>query len=84
MPVYKHGHGGCDDISGDTRLARGLPFGRMPLVRPPHPMPEGIVQREGEEMARATRRQGGGQQRQRGSSRVRTAQLGVHTIFLQI
>jgi transposase len=38
-------------------------------------MPEGIVQREGEEMARATRRQGGGQQRQRGSSRVRTAQL---------
>jgi len=47
-------------------------------------MPEGIVQREGEEMARATRRQGGGQQRQRGSSRVRTAQLGVHTIFLQI
>ena len=33
------------------------------------------VQREGEEMARATRRQGGGQQRQRRSSRVRTAQL---------
>src|SRR5438093_6679962 len=47
----------------------------MPLVRPPHPMPKGIVQREGEEMARATRRQGGGQQRQRRSSRVRTAQL---------
>ena len=84
MPVYKHGHGGCDDSSGDTRLARGLPFGSMPLVRPPPPMPEDIVLREGEEMARATRRQGGGQQRQRGSSRVRTAQLGVHTIFLQI
>jgi transposase len=38
-------------------------------------MPKGIVQREGEEMARATRRQGGGQQRQRRSSRVRPAQL---------
>jgi transposase len=38
-------------------------------------MPKGIVQREGEEMARATRRQGGSQQRQRRSSRVRPAQL---------
>ena len=84
MPVCAHGHGGCDDISGDTRLVRGLPFGSMPLVRPPPSMPEDIVRREDQEMARATRRQGGGQQRQRGFSRVRTAQLGVHTIFLQI
>lgn len=43
VPVCEHGHGGCDDISGDTRLARGLPFGRMPWIRPPRPMPEGIV-----------------------------------------
>ena len=55
--------GGCDDSSGDTRLARGLPFGSMPLGHPSHPMLEGSVQREGEEMARATRRPGGGQQR---------------------
>ena len=38
--VYKHGHGGCDDNSGDTRLARGLPFGRMSVIHPPHPMPD--------------------------------------------
>src|SRR5690349_7957761 len=43
VPVCEHGHGGCDDSSGDTRLARGLPFGSMPLIRPPRPMPEGIV-----------------------------------------
>src|SRR6266516_7718615 len=35
VPVCAHGHGGGDDSSGDTRLARGLPFGRMPVVRPP-------------------------------------------------
>src|SRR5262245_25237394 len=29
VPVCKHGHGGGDDSNGDTRLARGLPFGRM-------------------------------------------------------
>src|SRR6516162_9252571 len=42
VPVCEHGHGGCDDSSGDTRLKRGLPFGRMPWIRPPRPMPEGI------------------------------------------
>src|SRR5262249_1082443 len=47
----------------------------MPLVRPPRPMPKGIGQGEGGEMARATRRQGGGQQRQRRARRVRAAQL---------
>src|SRR5215831_15929638 len=46
VPVCEHGHGGCDDSSGDTRLARGLPFGSMPLVRPPPPMPEDIGRRE--------------------------------------
>ena len=61
--VHAWSRGGCDDSSGDTRLARGLPCGRMPLGHPSHPMPEGSVQREGEEMARATRRPGGGQQR---------------------
>ena len=45
VPVCEHGHGGCDDISGDTRLARGLPFGRMLLLRPPPPMPEGRATR---------------------------------------
>ena len=54
-----------------SRLEEGLWFA------PPRPMPQGIVQREGKEMARATRRQGGGQQRQRRSSRVRPAQLEV-------
>jgi hypothetical protein len=34
VPVCTHGHGGCDDSSGDTRLGRGLPFGRMPCVLP--------------------------------------------------
>jgi hypothetical protein len=38
-------------------------------------MPEGIVQREGEEMARASRRPGDGQQQKRRASRVRAAQL---------
>ena len=38
-------------------------------------MSEGIVQREGEEMARAPRRQGGGQHQKRRASRVRAAQL---------
>ena len=74
MPVCEHGHGGCDDISGDTRLARGLPFGSMPLIRPPHPMPEGIVQREGEEMARAARRQDGSPSRKGRSKGARSAQ----------
>jgi len=37
VPVCEHGHGGCDDSSGDTRLTRGLPFGSMPLLRPPAP-----------------------------------------------
>lgn len=73
VQAWSHGHGGCDDSSGDTRLARGLPFGSMPWVRPPHPMPADIVQREGEERARATRRPGSGHQRQRRSRRVRPA-----------
>jgi transposase len=38
-------------------------------------MPEGIVQREGEEMARAARRQGGSQLRKGHSKGVRSAQL---------
>jgi transposase len=38
-------------------------------------MPEGIVQREGEEMARAARRQGGSQSRKGHSKGVRSAQL---------
>jgi transposase len=38
-------------------------------------MPEGIVQREGEEMARAARRQGGSQSRKGRSKGVRSAQL---------
>ena len=63
VPVCEHGHGGCDDIHGDTRQERGLPFGRMLLVRPPHPMPIGYVRRGDKEMARAARRQGGSQAR---------------------
>ena len=69
-----HGHGGCDDSSGDTRRARGLPLGRMPLWRPPPPMPEDIVRREDQEMAQATRRSGRGQQQKRRARRVSTAQ----------
>ena len=38
VPVCEHGHGGCDDINGDTRLGRGLPFGRISVIRPPPPM----------------------------------------------
>ena len=38
-------------------------------------MPEGIVQREGEEMARAARRQGGSQSRKGHSKGARSAQL---------
>src|SRR5262245_35698214 len=38
-------------------------------------MPEGIVQREGEEMAHATRHAGRGQQKKRRASRVRAAHL---------
>ena len=34
VPVCQHGHGGCDDNNGDTRLARGLPFGSMPSGLP--------------------------------------------------
>ena len=65
--------GGCDDSSGDTRLARGLPFGRMPGVLPPRPMPQGLVTREDIEMARAARRQGESQHHKRRSSRGRSA-----------
>jgi len=38
-------------------------------------MPEGIVQREGEEMARAARRQGGSQSRKGHAKGARSAQL---------
>jgi len=65
VPVCTHGHGGGDDSSGDTRLARGLPFGRMLLIRPPPRMPEGVVRRENEVRARITRCQGSGQPRTR-------------------
>src|SRR5262245_58178885 len=39
---------GCDDSRGDTRLARGLPFGSMPCVLPPRPMPQGLVTEGGD------------------------------------
>ena len=73
-PVCAPGHGGCADSRGDTRLARGLPCGSMPVVRPPPPMLEDIVRREDQERAQATRRAGGGQPQQRRARRVRAAQ----------
>jgi hypothetical protein len=47
----------------------------MPVMRPPPPMPEDIVRRGDEEMARAARRPGESQHPKRRSSRARSAQL---------
>ena len=65
--------GGCDDSSGDPRLARGLPFGSMSVVRLPHPMPEGFVMREEVAMARPARRPGARHPHKRRASRGRSA-----------